>query len=416
MGRNRKISKIIVKKALSTIGFLVVLPTLLIGQSFWTGDSTIMRLSDRTVLYFEGNIKLHGDLTNTGTLVVDRDLDFFSNDSIGNIRLTSDVDQFISGDTLYLGNLTINKTGRVALKTNSMLVFGLTDLTSGTIFSDSIGKMVILGGVNELGNGYVEGAVVQRTQAGSTVVPVGINGFKNYLTLLQTNAGTFFTLACLPPNPNLLQPEAEMIGVADDHIWIMASLNDSIVTEVRTEYSGIDLTNFAINNPINSDVFQAALAYRTPTDSTFKELASNQNTYRTSTDLSQGLIESTETVTIKSQPFRIGVSLIPIQVVPVLYIPNSFAPDGQYEENRTFRPFFSGPEVTRVSVRILNSSNNEIYSFDNTGVNLDPGVSSWDGSLPSGGLAPRGIYFYSIQLEAGGQLYEQAGSVLLVRL
>ena len=151
-------------------------------------------------------------------------------------------------------------------------------------------------------------------------------------------------------------------------------------------------------------------------DTTFQALATNENTYRTSDDLSQGLIETTETVTIRRQPLRIGIAKIPVLSGPVIYIPNSFAPEGQYEANRTFRPFFSGPEITRISIRIYNSSNIEVYRFENTGTNLDPALSGWDGVLNTGTDAPRGIYFYTIQVEAGGVLYDEAGSVQLVRL
>jgi gliding motility-associated-like protein len=94
-----------------------------------------------------------------------------------------------------------------------------------------------------------------------------------------------------------------------------------------------------------------------------------------------------------------------VDVVPTLYVPSSFTPNGD-GVNDVFRPVFSG--FVKISMSIFNRWGQEIYSYDS----LEGG---WDGTF-QGAHSPSGYYAYKLTAKDNRfKIIEKAGSVLLLR-
>lgn len=91
---------------------------------------------------------------------------------------------------------------------------------------------------------------------------------------------------------------------------------------------------------------------------------------------------------------------------PVLITYNAVHPLSPYAEDRIFRPF------------AVNISDYEMIIYDESGAVIfyssDP-QQGWDGKFPSGKLAPRGAYIYSVRYrDAFGNLYDEKAIVNVV--
>jgi hypothetical protein len=128
-----------------------------------------------------------------------------------------------------------------------------------------------------------------------------------------------------------------------------------------------------------------------------------------------GRFESTERIAISSEVTRLNIALIPVIIRPHFFVPNSFAPNGELDENHLFRPFYSGDKVTSIYMRVFDSFNKEVYLYSQTGDDVDLSLMGWDGTMPSGVGAPNGVYYYTIQLQGETENHNQSGAVLLVK-
>jgi gliding motility-associated-like protein len=100
-----------------------------------------------------------------------------------------------------------------------------------------------------------------------------------------------------------------------------------------------------------------------------------------------------------------NTNTVVVEVIPTLYIPNSFTPNGD-GENDVFRPVFSG--FNKMKMSVYNRWGEEIYSYDS----LEGG---WNGKF-KGEACPNGYYAYLLTAtDNRGKVIEKAGSVLLLK-
>ncbi len=387
---------------------------------FHTGDSAKLAISSGTVFFMGGNTTLNGPLTNFGTIVSFRDLDFVGNTDVGNLKFTGDIDQSLSGDTIDVGSFEMDKDGNLILLTGQVRATGGLSVTRGVIQSDDELDFIQAGNVDATGTGYVEGKMIGRLNNSATFTfPMGLtgpngNGFKNYLTLTANKPGTFVRIECRRPNPNLLFPDSLMDGLADEVEWAIQVLGqDSVEASIAIDYSGVDLSESQFPNLIRADIHEPAIAMFYREDTLHHALST-----ATATDNSvgrDGYIESDQRVWITNAGRRFSIALVPKAEGDVFYVPNVFAPNALMEDNKIFRPFFVGSSINNLSIEVFDSFNQIVYSVNETGSGLDITQYGWDGVLLSNQEAPGGVYYYKIILKTNSNTYTKEGPVLLMR-
>ncbi|MEM6643796.1 MAG: gliding motility-associated C-terminal domain-containing protein [Bacteroidota bacterium] len=391
------------------------LPMVLSAQSVFN-SGTVFSLGQQTTFSSGGNTFFRGRLENQGTLVAKSNVDFFDNRDIGNLRLSGAGDQEINGDTLLITNLEVEKTGDVQLLTAQIFVSGSLNVISGVIKTGDIDDLIVTGQSSESGAGFVEGKLVGLSSGNPVSFPMGVNGFRNAITFSGTDPGIRLVVDCVVPEPSSLLPTEEMVGIADEVEWRVQTLSDSTRATLTANFSGLDFINFSNGQSINANRYAPALAIIQEGDTIYTALNSSEATPENSaSDQTSGRIVSTSTITIDTTITRINVAWLPFIDGPEFFVPNVFSPEGFLEENRIFRPFFAGAEVSNLNIRVFNTFNAEVYSVSETGADLDLSLIGWDGKLRGGQPAEEGVYYYSIQLVAGGQVYEKTSSVLLVK-
>ncbi len=414
--------------------FLLALPLVSLGQTTF-GGSTTFTLGSRTSFYtgsdatfdgtltigdssatIGGNADFVGVLITNGTIVGGGDLNFFTNQNVGSLKFIGTGDQTITGDTLFVENLEVDKTGTVIVQTDQVFVSGSLDVMDGIVQTDDIDDLIVTGESSEDGNGYVEGKLVGLSTGDPVSFPMGINGFRNSITFSGTRSGVRLVVDVVIPEPETLIPTEEMVGIADEVEWQVRTLEDSTEATMTANFSGIDLVNFSNGQNIRADQYAPALVMIQKGDTIYTALNSSEATPANGASANTtGRIVSTTTVMIDTAITRINVAWLPFVDGPEFFVPNVFSPDGFYEENRVFRPFFAGGEVTNVTMAVYNAYNSEVYRYSESGADLDLSLIGWDGRLGGGQPAEEGVYYYTIQLVADGQVYQQTSSVLLVK-
>ena len=418
------------------IAIIGVLHGLSYGQTTIFGDSTTFTLGTRTTFFTGGNATFEGaftigdssaiingdaeflgPLTTNGTIETGGDLNFHGNREVGSLRFTGTGDQSVtSTDTLFVTDMEVDKTGNLTVMSEQIFVEGNLDVTSGVVQTDDIDDLIVTGASSEEGIGYVEGKLVGESTGGPVSFPTGIDGFRNSITFSGTRAGIRLVVEVVEPEPGTLFPTEEMVGIADQVEWQVRTIADSTEATMTANFSGVDLVNFSNGQSIRANQYAPALVILQKGDTIYTALNSseatpvNQNLTQTT-----GRIVSTSTVMLDTAITRINVAWLPFVDGPEFFVPNVFSPDGFYEENRVFRPFFAGGEVTNVTMAVYNAYNSEVFRYAESGADLDLSLIGWDGRLGGGQPAEEGVYYYTIQLVADGQIYQQTSSVLLVK-
>lgn len=391
---------------------------LLTGQNITFGDQTSLYLGDGTVFFFGGNTSLNGTVTNTGTIVSYSDLDFVLNRDVGNLKFTGANDQNLSGDTLDVGDFVVDKQGKLTLLTDRVIVSGALEATNGVIDAEDEEDLLVSGSSQAVGSGYVEGKLVGISQGGPVTFPMGVNGSPNYMTISNLATGSIVSVECRIPDQNLLLPDEDMVGLADEVEWILKVKGDSTTAQISVSFSGVDIdpNNFSNGEYIRANLYTPAIALFSKQDTLYHALSGNQTEISgTGPFNSSGVITSDESILITNEGRRLSIALLPLVDVPRLYIPKAFAPNATLEENREFRAFFTGTLVTSISIALYDSFNKQVFTVSESGDDLDVAQFSWDGVLNSGLEAPEGVYYYNIRIVADSQEYSQVGSILLVK-
>lgn len=396
---------------LKTIFFVCVLGSS--AQSTTFGDQTTLYLGDNTIFFFGGNTSLNGTLSNAGTIVSYSDLDFVLNTDVGNIKFTGVNDQNLRGDTLDVGNLIVDKQGKLSLLTDRVIVSGALETTNGVIEAEDELDLLVSGGSEAVGAGYVDGKLVGISQGRPVTFPMGVNGAPNYVTISNLETGAIVSVECRLPEQNQLLPDEDMVGLSDEVEWILKVTGDSTMAQVSVNFSDVDLNNFSNGESIRANAYTPAIAVFTKEDTLYHALDGTQNTADPFN--SSGTITSNESILITNEGRRIAIALVPLVDEPRLFIPKAFAPNATIEDNREFKVFFTGPLISSISIALYDSFNKQVFTVSQTGNDLDLNEFSWNGVLGSGLEAPEGVYYYNVRIVAESQEYFQVGSILLVK-
>lgn len=405
----------IVKYYIATL--LIIVGSTITGQTTFN-ESTIFSLGSSAFFTSGGDTNFKGSLQNGGTIVARKNLNFFTNQNVGSLKLIGTGDQEITGDTLFITDMEVDKPGNsnVEVMTAQIFVSGNLNIVSGVVQTDDIDDLIVTGESREDGDGYVEGKLVGLSTGNPVSFPMGINGFKNYITFSNTKSGVRLIVECLVPDPETLLPNDEMVGIADEVEWQVRTVEDSTDATMTANFSGVDLVNFSNGAFINANQYAPALVTIQKGDTIYRVLSSSEaNLDGSRNSESSGRVANTSIIKIDTAITRINVAWIPIAEDPEIYVPNVFSPNAIYEENKVFRPFYAG-ELTSVSIRVFNAYNDEVYSYSESGTDVDLTLIGWDGKLRGGQQAEEGVYYYSIQLiTADGEAIQETSSVLLVK-
>jgi len=383
------------------------------------GNSTRLVIGENTTFFFGGNTGFGGTLDNRGTIISYGNLNFLNNSSVGKLGFVGTDDQAIYGGEITIDSLGVNKLGKVVVRTAQIIVSGNLDVLSGAIETEEIDDLLVTGSSSTDGDGYVLGKLVGLSTGGEITFPMGFEldgeGYKNYVTFSGTEPGIRLVVDCIP-NPDSLFLSEEMIGIAEQVEWVVMTRANSTDARVTVDFSGLNLLNFTESNQINATTYEPAIVTLNQGDTIFQILESDQATTENgNTTLSTGTVAASTVISIDTSRTRLAIAWIPVVDGPEFFVPNAFSPAGFYEENRVFRPYFAGGEITSISMSVYSAYNDEVYRYSESGNSLDISLIGWNGELRSGQPAEEGVYYYTIRLIADGQAYEKISTVLLVK-
>ncbi|MEQ8812585.1 MAG: hypothetical protein RIE59_26175, partial [Imperialibacter sp.] len=89
-----------------------------LAQPFTLQPNASMYIEGNAKIFFSNEANFEGSLDNKGTLVLNKDVDFTANTSVGSMEFTGVIDQKLTGTALFANNLTLFKQGRLFLFAN----------------------------------------------------------------------------------------------------------------------------------------------------------------------------------------------------------------------------------------------------------------------------------------------------------
>ena len=398
-------------------------------QGLMMGSSTSMTIGENSTVYFGTSASLSGTVENNGEIISSDSLDFQSNLETGAVRFVGTGEQSLAGDSLSIEQLSIENGGLLRLATPWAFIQDGLSLPTGSLLTDTDHRLLLDDEAVVSGDGVVLGPVLAVVGADPVLFPTGIGGAKNHITISSATPGTILRVSCELPDEALLIPAEDMIGIADEVQWSIATVgqqaaggrvdfdfNRQDVIDggfASVDFSGVDLQNFGQANTIRANDYEPALVYYSEADSAYRLLESS-DVYDTD-EISFGKIETNSRLAFSSNPVLLSLAQVPVLSAPTFYVPTAFAPRGTYQENHIFRPYFTGGDVNTVSFSIWDSFNEEVHSFQRSDETIDLADASWNGRLPNDQEAPAGVYFFSVDISTSTGRYTKSGSVLLVK-
>ncbi len=385
------------------------------AQSFVLQDQATITLGSDATFFIGGNASLNGTFINNGTIISYSNLDVGDNTTMESIRFVGPDDQTLfANDTFEIINLSMQKSAALYLSVPQVVVLGGLEVISGVLGAGADTMLLVSGEITGgSDDGFIEGKLVSQTQSDEVSFPLGVNGFYNAITLSNLPQNVTIVVESSVPDSERLKPTEDMIGISSEVEWIITTPGDSIEVSASAIFSGIDLSFDGLSNGqfINAQDYTPVLVKFSASDTLYEDLGAIN---LRDTDMETfGSIDSEKTFYISNTPTYVGIARIPLLVDPVFFVPNAFSPKSNVDENRIFRPYFAGAEVTSITISIIDSNQNNIYSYSDSADNIDLSLLGWDGTLPNGQFADHGVYYYKVLLEAGGQAYSDFDSFLL---
>ncbi len=385
------------------------------AQVFYLGESTGLYLGEELSFFIGGNFEANGTLENEGLLELFSDINFVQNTHGGNLTLMGDTDQNMIGQDLTAGLLTVRKSGAVYLESNQLSAESL-DLQSGIFHSDAEHQLYVSNGQSVFGgssNAFVSGSLTLESASSEPLrFPMGIGGeFYEELSLSDVPIGSRINVLVQQPDQDLLIPGDSLIGLADEVEWVISQTTPTRFTSgVEIMFEGVDLENFPHRNEIRAEDYAIVIAKLKQDTLLYSPLG--YATLTNSDDVSFGTIITDYPLEIAGNPIFLALGVRPAADGPKFFVPNAFAPQGDFHKNRLFRPFLEGYDVYSVEIRVWNRFNKEVYRISMD----DPDLSElgWDGTH-NGFDEPEGIYYYKINLESEVGPYSKNGTLLLLR-
>jgi hypothetical protein len=395
----------------------LLLSEVVFAQNTTVKDSATLFVGGRAFFYTGTHVNYSGNLQNNGKVVAGGDIDVVNNRVTGRLKFIGDNLQVLRGDTLLVTSLTLEKTNQLEILADQLTITDSLTVNSGILINDNPGAVrvtgVVTGGAD---NAHVQGNIVRISDGSPMVFPLGINGSYNEIQVSNIPAGEIVFVECEIPEPTDGNVPEEVVGLSENVAWTIISEQDSALVEIDVDYNGVDIVAASTTGSINADLYEPAIVKRSPRDTSYVVLASSE-VQNVANDLSSGIVRSRQQFYVYNEPTIIKIARVASVAQSFVYVPNAFSPNAFYEENRFFRPFFSGASgetVSSVSVRIFDNLRNEIYTYSESGVSLDLAASAWDGLLPNGQIAEEGVYYYLVIVTpSNGGPIKKSGSFLL---
>lgn len=385
------------------------------AQVFYLGESTGLYVGQELSFFIGGNVEANGTLENEGLLELYSDIDFVQNTNGGDLTLMGDADQNVIGQNLTAGLLTLKKSGVVHLQSNHLIAEAL-DLQSGIFNSDANHQLVVSNGQLVTGgssDAHVSGSLtLQSVSSGPLRFPLGIGGeYYEELTLSDIPSGSSINVLVQRPDAKRLIPGDSLIGLADEVEWIISRGNSVPFTSViGIIFEGVDLETFPHQNDIRADKYVVVIAKMKQDTLLYSPTGHAELT--DTDEVSYGTLLTESAIEIASDSIFLALGKRPAANGPYFFVPNAFAPNGDFNDNRRFRPFLEGYDVYSVDIRVWNRYNKEVYRISVD----DPNLSEvgWDG-MHNGLDEPEGVYYFSINLESEIGNFSKQGTLLLLR-
>ncbi len=400
---------------------IILLLGLLMGsanaQTITLGSAATFKLGSQASFFAGGNTTLNGTFDNQGTIISYSNLNLMNNTRHAGLRFVGQSDQTITAnDTIRVKRMTMAKSGKLNLQVRRLIVEDLLDIISGVLGAGADTTLLVSGEITGGGNdGYIEGKLVHFSKLETIRFPLGLNGFYNGLTLTGVPPNTLIVVEVRQADPDILMPSEDMIGIADEVEWAITAMSnqDSVEVGISATFNGVDLSIAGLPNgqDVRSRERAPALAKYGKGDSLYVDLGIAD--IRDTDGETFGTVDARSTFFISDEPTLISVSLIPFLDAPQFFVPDAFSPTAVLEENRVFRPYFAGAKITSVDFRVFDQFQSSVYSFRETGDDIDLSTIGWDGISSGGTIADVGVYYYSVTLIADGITYPETGSFLL---
>ncbi len=383
-----------------------------LAQALFTQSSSQLYMGSASSVHITGDAVLAGGLSNEGLLEFNRNVNFMTNEDIGQVKLAGLLDQFVVGENLRSSTFELSKENLAILLADTLSITNDLILNTGILAVPS-SKLVVVSGLISGGSelSYVTGALsVVSSESDDLMFPVGIGREYQPLTI-QTAPFGEITVEAQIADPSTLVPGDSLIGLASGASWkVTAGENTNINSNVSINYNNLDLQNFPIDNPIRANKYGPVIAYL------------NRNGKYSSLEIGEGsdkdvasfgYLISNRPIHLNDSSVYLSIGVTPLSDGLKFYVPNIFTPTGSMSENRTFRSFLLGTEIREVNMTIWDKFNNEVYSEFVRDTPLDQ--TGWDGVYANGMAAPQGVYYYSVTVNSSGGIFEKTGTVLLIR-
>ncbi|MEQ8685821.1 MAG: hypothetical protein RIE86_11030 [Imperialibacter sp.] len=384
-----------------------------LAQPFTLQPNASMYIEGNAKVFFSNEANFEGSLDNKGTLVLNKDVDFTANTSVGSMEFTGVADQNLTGTALFANNLTLLKQGSLFLIANTMEVSGILDMSKGYLYPQAtkvhVSSGQIAGGSAE---SYIEGKISQTSIGNALYYPTGIGGYFNSLSLLQTSQGDKIAVEIAIPDASLLVPGDSLIGLADEAQWIVTKESEkNLATTVEVNFDGFELNSLVNPQTIRAHRYGPVIAHLDAEEGKYFQLGIGSLTDTDS--LTYGMLTSAKTLVLRNEPKYVSLGRMPLSSGPAFFVPNIFAPRASLEENRRFRPFLAGVPVEKFTMAIWDGYNVEMYNVNQTDAELDE--LGWDGTTNGGSAASEGVYYYSVQVVTPQGSFSKKGSFILLR-
>jgi len=372
---------------------LAVLPVLTSAQDNTFGSSTTFFIGSQATFFTQGNTNFEGILVNNGQIVSEGGLASPNDLPVGDLEFVGDEGRTVSGTNLIIEDFIVNTGGNIILNASSITVQNNLNLTSGKVIADDPNDLFVLGNIVTSRQGYVEGYLGARKNNAEITFPMGIDDNLNFITFSGADSGNDLLVLIQKPNPIQLIPGEDIQGLADEVEWVVSTDASTADVNVSVNFSGVDLENLPNGQSIRSEKYAPSLELFQEGDSAYQSLTiSSLENLDNENFPTSGTIVTSDVVTLSQMVSSFVIGSTPIQLKPAFYVPNAFAPEGEFEENRQWRFYYTGAEITRYSLEIFDSFNTRVHSVGESGSDLDISTIGWDGILPSGQQAPEGIY------------------------
>ena len=391
---------------------LLITTEIAYAQYFFAQEETTISVAAGGMMHFSGEAMFYGGLENQGSLELDGHVDFGTNTHIGDVALTGDQNQVISGNLINAQRFELNKNGTASLALAELVVSNELALRSG-ILSTGLATLYVESGLVSGGSegSFVQGGLTIQSPVDHSEItfPVGVEG--KYLPFTFHSPSGRLKVAVSMGDTSALFPGELVVGVASEAVWQLSHEGgDGLNSKVSLDYVDFDFENLAHRNPIRSSLYSSAI------------LKSGSHGYFESMGISpesdqsmavSGRASSDELLHLKDTSVSVAVGVVPVSSGLKFYVPSVFTPSGEMVDNKKFRAFLADVQISKSELRIWDTRNNKIFeemvqdkSLEDTG---------WDGGF-QGADAPQGIYYYSLRLTTGSAgVFEKEGTVLLLR-